>query len=214
MLFKQLPVYFFIRYFVLMLTSICVILFFRRKKQHGIITRNSVIVTVLIYVLITLSFYFPIENLFITFQTVDEAVNYQSGDSVVAVAEGQQSCCAIVLENGTASSYTHLIIPRNEDGYKLPGFSRIDMEEKSEKTDPVYAMIYHASGSDDYYILVNLFWDDQVESVTDSLGYPVQMVHPQIKGYESHTYTLLSYSNGYPEDYHLWINGEEAVSFE
>lgn len=213
MLFKHLPVYFFIRFFVLMLTSICVILFFRRKRQHGI-TRSSVIVTVFIYVFIILSFYFPIENLFIIFQTADEAISYQSGDSVAAIAEGKQSCCAIVLENGTISSYTHLIIPKDEDGYKLPGFSRIRMEKKSEKTDPAYTMVYHVSGSDDYYILVNLFWNDPVGVVTDSLGYPVQIVHSKVEGYESHSYTLLSYSDGYPEDYHLWINGEEVVSFE
>lgn len=213
MLFGHLPAYFFIRFSVLMLTSICVILFFTRKRLHGI-TRSSVAVTVFIYVFIMISFYFPIENLFITFQTVDEAVNYQSGDSVVAVAEGQQSCCAIVLENGTTSSYTHLIIPKKESGYKLPGFSRTHMEKKSEKTDPAYTMVFRASGADDYYILVNLFWNDSVESVTDSLGYPVQIVHSQVEGYESHSYTLLSYSDSYPEDYHLWINGEEAVSFE
>ena len=88
------------------------------------------------------------------------------------------------------------------------------MERKSEKTDPAYTMVFRASGADDYYILVNLFWNDSVESVTDSLGYPVQIVHSQVEGYESHSYTLLSYSDSYPEDYHLWINGEEAVSFE
>lgn len=197
-----------IRLVILALTAIGVFFFRKKRKHRPVMTRAIILIGAIIDVCLVL---LPFENLFMHFETAEKAINYYKLGEIATIVEGSQSCYGIL--NYGQENYGTCVIPRSPNGYQLPYFGLTECVAKINGAGRD-ANIFYVSGSDDYYILVNLFWNDPVESVTDSLGYPVQIVHSQVEGYESHSYTLLSYSDGYPEDYHLWINGEEAVSFE
>lgn len=205
--FEVLPLYILVRIIALILAVFGVVAFLKLRKWHLFLSRITILSIALIY---TIGLLIPIENLFVQFQTAEEVIEYYKGGTVVAVTQGNESCCGIVLNQG--ASYNQVIVPKHEDRYKIPYLGMTNTVIK--ESVPIYATVSHVSGTDDYYILVNMFWNDPVEVVNDSLGYPVQIVNPRPEGYASNSYMFLSYSQGYPENYSLTINGEEVVHFD
>ncbi|MFR8011644.1 MAG: hypothetical protein ACLU8W_07800 [Clostridia bacterium] len=188
-----------------LILSTCIVLIIRKSKyrRKKLLSIASV---VLCAVLVSVSGMFPVENLFITYQSPERAFHYFQSEKIKEIIDGQESC--LVIYNDGNSTYGYNIIPKTERGYKIPSY--FEMEKVSHKFDKQAALdIYNAQGTQDYYVVGTVHqkdFDSNI-SVCNPAKEKIDTDIIRIENTNFICFWLPNFSNGY----YLRINGEEIA---
>lgn len=111
-------------------------------------------------------FYIPFENLFVTFDSPITAYNYYHvGDTAIDVRiDGENSSYVIDCESESKSTY--FIIPKVEDGWKLPTLLNNQFVAFAS-SDKITADVIQYKNTKDYYVVI----DTNVEGLSISDDY-------------------------------------------
>lgn len=194
-----------LRIILWLILSICIVLIIRKSKcrRKKFLSIASVI---LCAVLVSVSGMFPVENLFISYQSPESAFHYFEFGKIQEIIYGQESCL-VIYDDGN-STYGYNIIPKTERGYKIPSY--FEMKKVSHKFDKQGAFdIYNAQGTRDYYLVATVnqkeFGNDI--SVFNAAGEKIDSSVIRIENTNFFFFWLSDFSNGY----YLRINGEEIA---
>ena len=95
--------------------------FYHKKSRIGRKKLASFLAVVLFAAVISLSAMFPVENLFVNFESPERVFHYTTSGEIDEIIYGQDSCLVVYAkENNTCG---HYMIPRMAKGYKIPNFS-------------------------------------------------------------------------------------------
>lgn len=185
--------------------SLCI---FLMKKFNILRKINIIVLGVLILILCTISGLFPVENYFVTFSTPEEAYSYMNFEKVKLVVEGNKS--AFVVGEKDRADYDYLVIPRNQNGWKLG--RGVDIKLKEQKIiEGIFVDIYEYKDGDDYYVTVldmsgkELEILDSCDSRFIKLSYDNEEID---NNYSSYYASILSFD----ENYWISVNGKQ-ISF-
>lgn len=185
--------------------SLCI---FLMKKFNILRKINIIVLGVLILILCTISGLFPVENYFVTFSTPEEAYSYMNFEKVKLVVEGNKS--AFVVGEKDRADYDYLVIPRNQNGWKLG--RGVDTKLKEQKIiEGIFVDIYEYKDGDDYYVTVLEMSGKELEILDscDSRFIKLSYDNEEIdNNYSSYYASILSYD----ENYWISVNGKQ-ISF-
>ena len=116
----------------------------RIKRKRAV----SVISVVLILCLVSLTAVFPVENLFVHFETPESAFRYALNGTIVDTIPGSDSC--LVVYSTDSSTYRETIFPMTEQGYQLPNFYGVKTVFAGEAEGGSHVVLQY-SGSNDRY---------------------------------------------------------------
>lgn len=173
---------------------------YRNKKK------NLICISVLCTVFVFVSGIFPVENFFVNYKSPESVFKYTKNGTVYDIINGNESALVIYREiNGT---YSHYIVPKNADGYKIPtAFSERKVLHKIDHNG-VFD-IYNANDTDDYYVFgaVNFGDNDKEISVYDSNDKKIECAVTRVES----TNFIFFFLNDFSDDYYLVINGERLM---
>ncbi len=139
---------------VRMLIGLIILIFFIVKvvKDNGKKKGTAIAFMIVFYMILTsLSSLLPVENLFISFPSVESVFDYTDSGDIKTVVEGEESAL-VIYEN--EDSFSSIVLPKTDDGYKIGTFFS---HSTLSKTTTLNAMITvdQASGTQDYYVEVS-----------------------------------------------------------
>lgn len=145
---------------------------------------------------------FPVENIFVRFNTVDEIFSYTTTGQIEKIIEGEHSC--LVFYKRDNDEYAQTFFLKDENGYMLSSFYSRSEIKKVNVTDKVLS-ICNISDTSDYYITGFLSTEtddiklasDKGEVISDSC-------------YFSERDIFICFVKDYTEDIYL-LCGEEKI---
>jgi len=187
-----------------------------KQKQKPIAKITVAMYVLLLMVISTITFFLPVENLFLTFPTPEKAAAYYLIGEITGIAEGKNSC--LVLYGDSSSS----IIPKTDNGYKIGTPFNITNIKTSTyyselSSNQAISALARAKGTDDYYIAGVLMMDlDELEknnfSISDSNSSEFEYTIDNIVSVNTKTINFHAFVGKISEDYCVYLNGE--VIFE
>ncbi len=199
-----------IRIALLLIISIFIILII--KKSNIVNKRIAAAVSLTVcFVVITVSGMFPVENIFTEFKSPENVFNYMCNGKIDDIVYGKQSC--MIIYSDYNKTISHLIIPKNEKGYKIPSYfyskKVFHKFDRSGNFD-----IYTMKGTDDYYLLGNTLSDESEQIIVDSNGKQINFTAYNMGDTDTKTVILYSYVENFTSDYYLIFNGEKITLTE
>lgn len=191
-----------IRFVTWVVLSVCAILVIwhskiRRKWQVSIV---SVAVCA---VVVSLTAIYPVENIFITYQSPESVFQYTNGGQIEDVLDGQDSCLVAYSKGeGEVGEY---IVPKSAVGYQIPTYRAA--KKVVQKIDNVGIFdVYTVRGTSDYYIsgLVHLNDTDNEIEVLNGQGNVVDTPIVRV----GNTDFIYIYLPDFSNEYCLSVNGE------
>jgi len=191
----------------LWLAIIAVVFIWTKKsavKKRGLIIS---LVALLSFALITVASVFPIENLFISFQSPENVFNYAENGEVDEVIYGKESC--MVIYSNDKNTRAPYFTPKKEKGYKIPSYFGIKRISQKFDQDGLFN-VYHVLGTDDYYIVgfanadslrVDIYSGDNVLVANTKVI--------TIKS-DSNSIRFYSYIENFTTEYYLLIDGKRV----
>ena len=145
---------------------------------------------------------FPVENAFLSFETVEDAFDYRESGEIVKVVENENSGAVVFKKNRT--TYSTFFVLKNDSGYKLCSLFDSKTVHHGEKDD--ISVEIHKVGYSDFYISVFGIASNEI-TVIDNLG----------NEFEFHKFEESDYiwicdlqKINYTSDYCLYINGSHV----
>ena len=177
--------------------------FFKIRKY-----KNSrvliIILSVIVFVSCLISYFITFENLFITFSSPQKSYKYSYSNDVDFIVEGIDTDFVVSFEEANKNNF--LIIPKNEDGWKIG--RGIDTKFIKVKTiDKYLIQVYRYKNSNDYYILVEDSLSKKTLSVSDNRDSDVKCLERKITGNRM-ACAYFIYVNILDEDYKLFVDGQ------
>ena len=179
--------YYIIRVLLLVIIFIVLVTVFKKNTAKKI----KFAIAVSFAVVTSISLY-PIENLFLCFDTPEAAFNYYKSENISGVLYGNASCVVIYSDSWD-------IIPKCDGGYKIPRafYTKIVANTVSEHCG---FFICNASGTDDYYLIGNSSYEvegnisifvggKKVESTYCLIG---KSIYVSFSGYGDYAYLLIN----------------------
>lgn len=159
-------------------TLICFVVFFfcaykinSGKLQHK--RRWMILAGIGSLVFYALIYYIPAENLFMTFDTPEEAYFYtHQAEEVEDIVYGQDSCLIV-----GADSYGFAV--RKGDGYKLSSFLTFPRDIVFQKTDKGFMHVYRVGSTDDCYLWGTVLASAAVVEAKDTKGSDIRVAPEQ-----------------------------------
>lgn len=187
--------------------SLCILtigLFLTRK--FGITHKNCLaaivsVLTVAAYICLSLV---PLENLFVTFSSLQSAYYYNHSKKIETIVEGKKSDFIIASEKNTES---HSIVPKSDNGWKLGMGTDIKTVSKTV-SDAAIACVYQYKNTNDYYIAVYCK-NSGTFDVSDNQNSEFKFSKRYINGAEEYHYTCYAYINNFNEQYVLTVDGQQ-----
>ena len=165
---------------IVVVTLILSCLLIKRKAKIENKRRLYVILFVVIFILIELISVFPIENLFYTFDSPKEVLDYTLPNSyeLKLVVEGKHSDLAVAKNGNTESLY---VIPKTSEGWKI--YTAFDgqqvaiapMRESSVR-------VFKNKDSNDFYVRIGNSSKKKLK-ITDSYNSEFQVVEKEIPNF-------------------------------
>lgn len=201
-------IFFTIRLFFVTILFIILFLLIKRSKIVKKDLCNTLLVVLLTVVLGVSYLATPIENLFLTFSSVEKAFTYVSTQSVkdiLCVVDGKETSL-VVAANGEGNALK--IFPMTENGWKLnAGLETVTIMQQHCGNASIH--IYRYKKSNDYYI--NIFNANggpiEINDNRDSLFYSVERPN-SILGQPLYYY--YSCVQNIQDDYIIYIDGQEV----
>lgn len=167
-----------------------------RKAYLTIIISDILLVTVLSLI--------PVENLFYTFKTPEDAFRYYNSDvnRIELVVEGEQSDFVVGIKNNTS---TILALPKTKDGWKTG--TGLQLKTAAwEVSDDIMVSIYHSRGTSDFFVSIRRTNGGEltISDEYDTEFLPLSENKNSYASYYGHVANLDS-------QYRVTVNGKEIV---
>ena len=151
---------------------------------------------------------FPIENLFVTFNSPESVFNYYhfGNEGVDLVVEGDN--CDFVIGK-TDDSDTFLIIPKNDDGWKVG--SGVDTRKAARKfSNGISITVYKYKNTNDYFITV---FDSNggISSVSDKYNTEFYYLEKDNDSLGKKYVTYYAHISDFGPQYSISVNGNEIT---
>lgn len=148
---------------------------------------------------------FPVENLFVTFQSPESVFHYTNNGEIDEIIYGKESCLVVYAEaNNTVG---HYIIPKSAKGYKIPNYFMV--KKVSHKFDENGLFdVYQVRGTQDYYIFgtVHLNENDNQIDIYNELD---EKVESNIVRIDNASF-IYFYLHDFSDEYYMIVNGEKV----
>lgn len=201
--------------FIVTVLVVSIIIGMRMKSKKKGSLRILSVVTLLFIILGMVSMYFPVENLFVRFSTVEDAVRYYNGTDIALLSEGENSCGVYVQKNKNEATYSWICIPKDEKGYTLPPmYGMTDTLEKRSDDGRMQLTVYDVKNSNDCYVSVTATLTDLIESAENNLNTQVTGVGAELGNTGYIWYIFLTCTDNNPLPYTLYLDNGEVVTFE
>lgn len=150
-----------IRIILLVIVSVCVVWIIKKSKCK-FKKVFSTLTVVLCIVLVSISSMFPVENLFLSYQSPEKVFNYVKSGQIYNIIDGRES--SLIIYNTDNSTYGFYIIPKTSDGYKIPNY--FTQKKISHKFNKQGAFdVYNVQGTQDYYVSCTVNLTDISEDI-------------------------------------------------
>lgn len=137
-----------IRIILLVIVSVCSVWIIKKSKCK-FKKVFSTLTVVFCIILVSISSMFPVENLFLSYQSPEKVFNYVKSGQIYKIIDGRESSLVIYYTGN--STYGFYIIPKTSDGYKIPNY--FTQKKVSHKFDEQGAFdVYNVQGTQDYYV--------------------------------------------------------------
>lgn len=136
-----------------------------KKRTLSIICCIAVFAGVLVFDL-----NYPVENFFYSFKTAEQAFSYSNDGEIKHVIEGSESG---MVTYKTKDANGICILPKDGSKWKLNSsfyHKRVYQKYFSYEDQPCNVTIYHAKGTDDYYVEILGFDLSKAVTVSDNKG--------------------------------------------
>lgn len=174
------------------------------KKSH--ITNKKLLYAVsfiIASILVSLMYFIPIENMFITFSSPEKAFNYTSSWKIQHIIYGSETDL-VIASKGTTNTYK--ILPKTTKGWKLS--TGLETEKYALFYKGTSIDIYRHKNTNDYYmILFNT--DGETIEINDSLNSHFSVINKTDVESSKQVYYCTVVKN-LGDDYTLNLNGEEV----
>lgn len=152
---------------LLLCFALCFLVLRRIRRSHMKRKRAvSVISVLLILCLISLTAVFPVENLFVHFETPERAFRYAMHGTIVNTIPGSDSCLVVYSTGG--STYHEAIFPMTERGYQLPNFYGVKTVFVGEAERGSHVVLQYSGSNDRYACRVLCSPDASAEAAGNS----------------------------------------------
>ena len=191
-------------FFVIVIFSVFYIIIKKARQEHK---RKWVMLLIFIAVFLPLlSAFYPIENAFITFPTVESAYYYSNEGKVKHIIQGNESDLVIgQKDNDTANIFA--VMPKTNDGWKISPFGSLK-SVTSIISHEVLIHVYQYKNSDDYYIMVYCLKNNTLE-LTDNRDSKFEY----FEGKNGTNQTYCTYIHCFDEEYVITVDGN-PISFD
>lgn len=199
-------------WYLLIRITICIILFFivliLLRKRRIIKKGYSLIFVVLSFVTITtLTYFIPIENLFINFSTPQEVFKYSTIGNLQKVIFGENSAM-IMYSSGTGNDNSLQYIPRDNEGWKIgTSYSHSQVAVASNKD--YYINIENIRDTDDFYVVIHESFAKNRKEIKDNQN--SQFGYREVKNVRTDTYHYIYYAyvKNIDNNYTISIQGKD-----
>ena len=137
-----------VRYIIGITIFIFFLLYNNRHKVAKKRLLNIIAFIISNMVIVVLSF-LPIENVFITFKSVESAFSYVYNGEIQTVIDGKDTAMVVAKNNDTD---VIALVPKYGDNWKIG--IRADIRRQDRQYDNIYVDIYQYKDTNDYYISV------------------------------------------------------------
>lgn len=160
----------------------------------------------------TLFYMFPVENLFITFDTPEAVYKYMEGNGeVIHIVNGELSVNVIAKNSDYSLSFKP--IPKSEGGYKIPNIFTNSLNARGFLEDSSGGiLVFKVNDTEDYYIDGIISTKDDEFVLTDNHGNKFYTYFYDADMEDSdNNYSCDGYIKSFSkDDYYLIINGKEV----
>ena len=156
----------------------------------------------LCFVISSITFSYPLENVFYSFKTPEAAFKYSQVGQIESIQEGKQSCGVLYCD--TRNSHHIIAFEKDENGYKIPVRGQMIQTEKSEISKNGYFQIYSFDKGADYYLFGRVYGEEEL-SICDKNGNVLPSKTE--KSYGTNYATVFLHIENYNDDYCIYING-------
>ena len=189
---------------------ICLILFIRKSKlinKRKLYTMFSLLTIVFMVV----SYFLPLENLFITFDSPEKAYKYISFEKcdIEHILTGN-NCDFIIARKGNVKEYS--AVPKTSEGWKI-GLGIDNKRIYNEFYDGILVTVFHYKNTDDYFITVR---DQKGDESTISDDYNTEFCAvKETNEYTGKTaVTYYGHITDFPPVYTVTVRGNKIVLSE
>ena len=205
--------YFIIRTIIFIIILIIFLVICKRKKKK--IKRNTAIIIVIIWgVILSLSYFLPVENFFYTFKSPEEVFNYTREGEILIRVDGENSNMILANEDATTTIYD--IIPKSQDGWKIGNtFSTTEIVLKSYCNDSSI-IVYNYKNSNDYYIILYqslVEANKNLSSITDNVNTEFNNFSKNVENTDTKDIIYYGYTNKFTDSYRITIDGKTYSFF-
>lgn len=170
-----------------------------KKTTHR--RRWSVVAFVAVILIITITALVPIENMFITWHSLESAYSYNHTGNISIVVSGEKSDF-VVGKEAEVDAYT--IIPKKADGWSLGMGTDINCIFQTT-SDGIDISVYRYKKSDDYYIVV-FNANSGASDIMDNRDSVFQYSETVIEALDETFYTYYAYVRDFNDQYSITID--------
>lgn len=170
-----------------------------KKTTHR--RRWSVVAFVAVILIITITALVPIENMFITWHSLESAYSYNHTGNISIVVSGEKSDF-VVGKEAEVDAYT--IIPKKADGWSLGMGTDINCIFQTT-SDGIDISVYRYKKSDDYYIVV-FNANGGTSDIMDNRDSVFQYSETVIEALDETFYTYYAYVRDFNDQYSITID--------
>lgn len=174
-------------------------------KKYNLLQKkkNIIFIGIMIISLWTLSMLFPVENIFITFDTPEDSYNYVNNEKVKKVVYGEETALVIGEEN----EYVYLIVPKGENGWKVG--RGMDFKFVSEQyIDGIIVSVYQYKDTKEFYVEV-VDIDGNQCVIKDNQTSDFKVLEQNYNG--KNTYRYYAYIENLDDSYKIEVNGKKFL---
>ena len=189
----------------IMIFFIIFIVLFVKIRRTKIVKKKLVTVLLLLFCVVfcSVSYFVPVENLFVNFKSPQDVFKYSCNGEIEDVVYGNNSCLIF-------SADTHNIIPKTKTGYKIPiAFSMKTVGHKIDETGSFN--VYHVPDTDDYYIWGTTISIGSNIVVADGNNSQLKIRLTPNDGTDYYTVLVYGLIDNFTDEYYLLINGEKTT---
>ena len=188
---------------------LAIVLLLLKKKSRVTKKRTAIVAITFCLILSTVSALFPVENLFVDFNSPSKVLNYcQSGNSDDVIF-GNDSCMVINTKGNDIGG--HFITPKSTKGYKIP--SLFSVREISHKFDKDGSFdVYNVSGTNDYYLVGTIISCEKKINITDLYNGPIRFNITEMGNTGTKTILIYAFVENFTNEHFIFINGEKVYT--
>ncbi len=159
-------------------------------------------------VLCTVSYLFPIENIFINFKTPEKVFKYSNVGEIEDVICGNDSC--MIVSSTKEYSYAYTFVLKSSKGYKIgSSFSYEEIANRIKGSKNL--TLFKVKDTKDYYVFGYFTADGKELNISDNIGSEFKSIIVGEKSSSRNTYITYAFIDDIKEEYYITIDDEELI---